>query len=151
MNNESISSTYFDHSTETFVYIYSGIIALFAITTTARSVTFSKMCVAASTNLHNTMFHGLISTAMKFFDENAAGRIMNRFTKDLGTVDEILPRAILDAVQNNLNVFGAIIVTIFTDWKLSIVILVMSGLFVIARKIYVRASKNLKRLEGISM
>lgn len=123
---------------------------LFAITTTARSVTFSRLCVAASQNLHNSMFHGLISTPMKFFDENPAGRIMNRFTKDLGSVDEVLPKSIFDAFQNNLSIFGAIMITVFTDFKLAIVIVLMSGLFVLARKFYLGASKTLKRLEGIS-
>lgn len=137
--------------TETFVYIYSGIMLVFFIITSARSATFSSMCAAASQNLHDSMFRGLISTPMKFFDDNPAGRIMNRFTKDMGSVDETLPKVMLDALQNNLTIFGAIIVTIFTDLKLAIVILLMSGLFIVVRKIYLRSSKNIKRLEGISM
>lgn len=137
--------------TETFVYIYSGIMVFLLIVTSARSIVFSNICVAASRNLHNNMFRGLISTPMKFFDDNPVGRIINRFTKDLGSVDETLPRAILDAFQNNLNVVGAIIVTIFTDIKLAIVILLLGVLFVFSRKVYLKSSTNLKRLEGISM
>lgn len=76
---------------------------------------------------------------------------MNRFTKDLGSVDEALSKVILDAFQNNLNVVGAIIITICTDPKLSIVIALMGGLFIFIRKIYLRSSKNTKRLEGMSM
>lgn len=87
---------------------------------------------------------------MRFFDENPAGRITNRFTKDLGSVDDILPRAIFDAVFINLNMLGALIITVFTDWKLSIVILVLSVLFMSLRKIYLKSSTNIRRLEGIS-
>lgn len=136
--------------TGTFVYIYSGIMLLFLMITSVRSLIFSNICVVASQNLHNTMFRAIILTPMKFFDENPIGRITNRFTKDLGSVDEIFPRTLLDALQNNLNIVGAIIVTIFTDWKLSIVIILMGGIFILLRKIYLRSSKNIKRLEGIS-
>lgn len=116
-----------------------------------RSAIFSNICIAASRNLHDTMLHRLMSTRMQFFDENPVGRITNRFTKDLGGVDELLPKTMLDAFQNNLNVFGAVLVTIFTDLKLSIVIFVLGIGFVLLRKIYLKSSTNLKRLEGISM
>lgn len=138
-------------ATEIYVIIYSIIMAVFIVITTVRSVILSNICCAASRNLHNMMFGKLIATPMRFFDNNPAGRIMNRFTKDLGSVDEILPRSILDAFQNNLAVIGAIVVTIFTDVKLSIVILFMGALFILIRNIYLNSSNNLKRLEGISM
>lgn len=137
--------------TEIFAYTYTGIMVLFFIVTSIRSAKFSNICIAASRNLHDTMLQRLMSTRMKFFDENPVGRITNRFTKDLGGVDELLPKIMLDAFQSNLNVFGAIVVTIFTDLKLSIVIFVLGIAFVFFRKMYLKSSTNIKRLEGISM
>lgn len=37
------------------------------------------------------MFNGIISTSMRFFDTNPSGRILNRFSKDMGATDEFLP------------------------------------------------------------
>lgn len=122
----------------------------FFVITAARSVTFFSVCVSASQNLHDRMFRGLISTTMRFFDENPVGRITNRFTKDLGSVDDILPRSVFDAIFINLNMIGAIIITIFTDLKLSAVIFAMSILFFLLRKVYLKSSTNIRRLEGIS-
>lgn len=117
---------------------------------TVRSITFCRVCIKASQNLHDKMFHGLISTAMRFFDENPVGRIMNRFTKDLGNVDDMLPRTLLEASQTILYGLGVIAVIIYTDVKLSIVILAIAMLFLIVRKIYLSSSKNIMRLEGMS-
>lgn len=36
---------------------------------------------------------------MRFFDVNPSGRIMNRFSKDMGTIDELLPKVLIDAIQ----------------------------------------------------
>lgn len=120
------------------------------IITLARSVTFFRFCTIASQNLHDTMFRALISTPMRFFNLNPSGRIMNRFSKDMGTADEALPKSILDAAQINLAMFGAILVTIYTNVRFSIVILIMGVLFVCARNIYLKCSTNIKRLEGTS-
>lgn len=62
--------------TETFVYIYSGIMLFLLIITAARSAIYSKFCAIASQNLHDTMFHGLIHTPMKFFDDNPVVRML---------------------------------------------------------------------------
>lgn len=115
-----------------------------------RSITFCRVCIKASQNLHDNMFHGLISTTMRFFDENPVGRIMNRFTKDLGSVDEILPRTLLEATQTILYGTGVIAVIIYTDIKLTIVIVAIGVLFLIIRKIYLKCSQNIMRLEGMS-
>lgn len=96
------------------------------------------------------MFDGLISTTMRFFDVNSSGRILNRFSKDIGAVDEALPKILLDAVQINLSMIGAIAVTLYVNVKFGVIILVLGVAFMVVRFVYLKVSKDLKRLEGIS-
>lgn len=123
--------------------------SLFLVALT-RSVTLFNFCGTASQNLHDSMFRGLISTKMRFFDTNPSGRIMNRFSKDMGCTDEALPKSCFDATQINLAMIGAISVTIFTNVKFSIVILIMGMIFLVTRRIYLKSSTNIKRFEGTS-
>lgn len=137
-------------STYTFAYIHGGIIcALLAIALT-RSIAFFYLCACASQHLHDNMFDGLISTVMRFFDVNPSGRILNRFSKDIGSIDEALPKILLDAIQINLSMVGAIAVTLYVNVKFGAIMLVIGVAFMVVRFVYLKVSKDLKRLEGIS-
>ena len=68
------------------VLVYFGgilVVALFFIAI-IRSIFFYTITIAASKNLHKMSFNGVVSTKMRFFDLNPSGRILNRFSKDLG-------------------------------------------------------------------
>lgn len=45
------------------------------------------------------MFSKIVYASMYFFNTNPSGRILNRFSKDTGAVDEILPMTALDVMQ----------------------------------------------------
>ncbi|XP_031638154.1 multidrug resistance-associated protein 4-like, partial [Contarinia nasturtii] len=135
-------------STEAYIYIYSGIIISLIFAAILRSVLFSLVCTKASQSLHDTMFHGLISTKMQFFNENPAGRIMNRFTKDMGNADEMLPKTLMEATEYIFIAFGSISVIIFTDVKFAVVALFLGVFFIFIQKIYSKCSTKVVRLEA---
>jgi ABC-type multidrug transport system fused ATPase/permease subunit len=137
-------------STYTYLYIYTGIVTALFVITIIRSFAFYTFCMRCSSNLHNSMFSSIIHTNMRFFDINPSGRIMNRFSKDIGSVDELLPKAIMDASQIILMMAGSLVVTVSVNPYFLIPIVVMGLLFFFVRKIYLSTSKNVKRLEGIT-
>lgn len=45
------------------------------------------------------MFSKIVYATMYFFNTNPSGRVLNRFSKDMGAVDENLPMAATDALS----------------------------------------------------
>ncbi|CAG9863420.1 unnamed protein product [Phyllotreta striolata] len=135
---------------EYFIWIYSALIILSIVLLTVRSFMYYKVCMTASKVLHNKMFNNVLQAPMRFFDTNPSGRILNRFSKDMGAVDELLPRCQLDALQIFMVMLGILVmVFIVTPWMI-IPACVLSYLFYFFRKVYVTTAQSIKRWEGIT-
>lgn len=84
---------------DTALYIYGTIVISALIVTFTRSFLFFRATILASRNLHARMFHRILLAPIQFFNYNRCGKMLNRFSKDMGTIDEILPKMLLDAIQ----------------------------------------------------
>lgn len=85
--------------TSVSLYILGAIIVIAVILTLIRSFLFFGLSMVSSKNLHKKMLHCLMYAPMKFFNTNPCGRILNRFSKDIGSVDEVLPGVLIDTLQ----------------------------------------------------
>lgn len=140
----SIESQYF------YIYIYTGLIIMSILLTTLRSIIFVNICMTASRNLHNNMFKHILLATMRFFDTNPSGRILNRFSKDMGAVDELLPRAMLEAIQIFMVMSGILIMVFIVSPIMIVPAVFLAGAFYFIRKIYLATAQDVKRLEGIT-
>ncbi|XP_011877749.1 PREDICTED: multidrug resistance-associated protein 4-like isoform X1 [Vollenhovia emeryi] len=137
-------------STEDAIYVYTFCIISCTVTTLLRSFLYMKVCMNSSCNLHNTMFSNLLQARMTFFHTNPTGRILNRFSKDMGTMDELLPKAMLEALQVCCVVCGILVMeTILNPWML-IAIVILAVVFYFMTKFYLSTAQNVKRLEGVT-
>lgn len=84
------------------LYIYGFLIIIVVSVTLSRGFMFFAICMRSSKKLHDKSFLSLLHSPMRFFDINPSGRILNRFSKDMGAVDELLPKAIIEAAQVNI-------------------------------------------------
>ncbi|XP_008214580.1 probable multidrug resistance-associated protein lethal(2)03659 isoform X1 [Nasonia vitripennis] len=137
-------------SRDNCIYIYSGITILTIVVTLVRSSAFFDMCMRASRNLHDAMFTSISHATMRFFNTNTSGRILNRFSKDMGAVDELLPIALIDCLQIGLTLVGIIVVVAISNPWLLIPTVLISIVFYYLRVIYIATGRSVKRLEGVT-
>ncbi|XP_011211265.2 probable multidrug resistance-associated protein lethal(2)03659 isoform X1 [Bactrocera dorsalis] len=132
------------------IYIFFGIILAIIVFAVGRSLLFNTMTMLSSTELHNAMYRGITRASMYFFHTNPSGRILNRFAKDLGQVDELLPWVMMDVIQNFLSLFGIVIVITIVNPMNLLVTAVLALIFYAMRSFYLNTSRDVKRLEAVT-
>ncbi|XP_054272057.1 probable multidrug resistance-associated protein lethal(2)03659 [Macrosteles quadrilineatus] len=137
-------------SQQTCIIVFTVLIAATIVISLTRSFMFFYMCTRSSMWLHNHMFASVTRATMRFFHTNPAGRILNRFTKDMGAVDEMLPSSLLDVLQIGLTVVGIVGVLALVNVWLLIPTLVVGYVSFVLRNYYLKTSRGCKRLEGIT-
>ena len=109
---------------------------------------FLLASLRCSEKLHDEMVAAVLQAPVLFFDSNPVGRIMNRFSKDVGCIDEVLPNTFLRSLQLVLLIFTSILVPIVTNpWTLSVVV-PLAMLVTYISKYYLTTSRELKRMES---
>ncbi|XP_049853309.1 probable multidrug resistance-associated protein lethal(2)03659 isoform X1 [Schistocerca gregaria] len=137
-------------SREMCIYVFTAVSVAVIIVSLTRSFLFFMVCMRASMNLHDRMFECITRARMYFFNTNTSGRILNRFSKDMGCIDEMLPQAMIDTLQIGLALLGIIVVVAVVNVSLLIPTAVIGVVFYILRLFYLSTSRSVKRLEGIT-
>ncbi|XP_046623147.1 ATP-binding cassette subfamily C member 4-like isoform X4 [Neodiprion virginianus] len=132
------------------IYIYAGFVISCIIFVTLRNMLFLRMCINASHNIHSEMFANLLQATMRFFNTNPSGRILNRFSKDIGTMDELLPKTMLESLQILFGTIGSFTMVALVNPWMTIPIVVICGIIYIIGLFYIRTAQDLKRFEGIA-
>ncbi|XP_027849264.2 probable multidrug resistance-associated protein lethal(2)03659 isoform X1 [Aphis gossypii] len=137
-------------SRKTCIIVFTILTLLIIISAFTEIVFLVSICTTASSNLYNRMYNSITRATMAFLNKNPSGRILNRFSKDIGVIDETLPPIFIDVVQIGLMVIGTLIVVGIVNAYLILPTFVIVVVFFKVRNIYMIATRNVKRLEGVA-
>ncbi|XP_017117181.1 probable multidrug resistance-associated protein lethal(2)03659 [Drosophila elegans] len=129
-------------------YMFMLITVLIIVVTVKRSFLFYNLAMKASVRLHNSMFRGISRASMYFFNMNSSGSILNRFSKDMGVVDETLPTVMMTVIQDFLSLAGTVLVISIVNPLFLPPALALGFLFYHMRTFYLQTSRAVKRLEA---
>ena len=129
--------------------IYDSCVTAAVILATIRAYMFFQVVLRSSESLHDDMVTALLKAPVLFFDSNPIGRILNRFSKDIGCMDEVLPKTFLFAVQLVLFVLTAALVPLIANAWLAAVVVPIIILYVYIARYFMKTSRELKRLESV--
>jgi len=105
--------------------------------------------IAAAVAIHTRMLKRVMRAPMSFFDTTPHGRIINRFSKDINLIDEVIPHDIHDFLWTLFSVL-AIIATICYSFPLFLIAIIpIFIIYYIVQRVYVKTSRQLKRLESV--
>eukprot|EP00980_Cylindrotheca_fusiformis_P019849 scaffold6966_cov112-Cylindrotheca_fusiformis.AAC.27 len=127
-----------------------GLSAGLVILSIARAQFTYHHLIGISQRLHNGMLRSVLRSKIEFFDMNPLGRILNRFSADVGITDEILPLTIYDFLVGAFIVAGGVVTASIGLPFVLVAIPPLVWYFIRLRKIFVSTTRELKRLEGIA-
>jgi len=81
-----------------FILVYAVLTLGVLIFSAARVVVVYISCLNSSAAVHTRLFSAMIRAPMRFFEVNSVGRILNRFSNDIGIMDEHLPTILYLAI-----------------------------------------------------
>ncbi|KAI8806039.1 P-loop containing nucleoside triphosphate hydrolase protein [Cladochytrium replicatum] len=129
--------------------VFSGLVAVTVVVAMGRAILFFEVCLRSGRKLFTAMLNAVILSPMSFF-LNPHGRLMNRFSKDVGLTDEMLPLTFFDFTQCTFMVIGVLVVTVVVIPYVLIVVPIIFLIFFFLRRHFVATSRQVKRIEAIT-
>ncbi|GFO05509.1 canalicular multispecific organic anion transporter 1, partial [Plakobranchus ocellatus] len=133
---------------------YLGIFGLFGIIQiiflVIHNIIYWIRMVVAAKRLHSGMLASIFHSPMSFFDTTPLGRVMNRFSRDIEVVDNMLPLIVRDYVTTMFAcLVTLIIICISSPLFLSLIIPILI-IFLFIQNFYIPTSRQLKRIESVT-
>ncbi|KAL7424431.1 ATP-binding cassette transporter yor1 [Cryptotrichosporon argae] len=139
----------FGLSNNAYMGIYAGLGIGSAVSVFFMGMSQALINYFASVRLHRDAIQRVMFAPQSFFDTTPLGRIMNRFAKDIDTIDNTLGDAMRMAVSTIANMVGAIVLlAIVSPWFL-IAIAAVVVLYVQCAGFYRRSSREFKRIDAV--
>ncbi|KAF9404130.1 hypothetical protein BGZ94_004348 [Podila epigama] len=138
----------FDLSVRTYIGVYVAWALTQLVLVFVAATLLSYAIVKTASEMHNQAFQKVLFSPMAFFDTTPMGRILNRFSRDVDTLDNVLWVTLYEFLITIVTLLGtlALIIAIF-PWLMLAVIPLM-GLYYALSIYYRSTSREIKRLDS---
>lgn len=104
------------------VLIILGLFILQFVASYFQIITLMKLSQYAMRDLRIDLFSHITSLELSFFDKNPIGKLVNRITNDIESLNELFSTVLVTLVQDVLILMGITIIMFFTDYHLALVV-----------------------------
>lgn len=127
------------------VFVILGLSVLMAAGTFTRFYLVSWLGERVSADLRKAVFNHIITLHPSFFETNRSGEIMSRLTTDTTLLQTIIGSSFSMALRSTLTFFGALILLLITNLKLSLIVLFCVPLVLLPILLYGRRVRKLSK------
>ncbi|KAJ1810628.1 hypothetical protein LPJ56_005873, partial [Coemansia sp. RSA 2599] len=137
------------HSTAYYITIY-GIfgLAASAFCYLRSDIQWSVCAVRSGRTTHQKMLESVFHSPMSFFDTTPLGRVLQRFSKDQNSVDEVIPKTVSSWSQNLFSIVLSLLVIVFSLPAFGLVMVPVLLFFFYLKNYFLMTSRTLKRLDS---
>ncbi|RMD41406.1 hypothetical protein DV735_g3728, partial [Chaetothyriales sp. CBS 134920] len=144
--------------TTTFPYnvdvgYYLGVYALIGIAyiliCLSRELVLFGGSLHASFKIHNDLLHSVLRATFRFFDSTPLGQMTNRFSKDIQAIDQEVAPVAIGMIHSAASVATIVVLISVITPGFLIPGFFISLIYVGTSLIYIRSSRDLKRIEAV--
>uniref|UniRef100_A0A667Y7B4 ATP-binding cassette, sub-family C (CFTR/MRP), member 2 n=1 Tax=Myripristis murdjan TaxID=586833 RepID=A0A667Y7B4_9TELE len=147
---EYYNQTYPTWKRDTRVGVFGALGVAQGIFVFIASLLLANGAVAASRILHSRLLNNILRAPMVFFDTTPTGRVVNRFAKDIFTVDEAIPQSLKSWLLCLIGVLATLFVICLATPLFTIIIIPLAVVYYFVQCFYVATSRQLRRLDSVS-
>ncbi|XP_049393908.1 ABC transporter C family member 13 isoform X2 [Solanum stenotomum] len=133
---------------------YLAILSLFCLAnsllTLVRAFAFAFGGLRAAVKVHDRLLEKLMSAPISFFDLNPTGRIINRLSSDLYTIDDSLPFILNILLANFVGLLGIAVVLSYVQVMFLFLLMPFWYIYRKLQLYYRSTSRELRRLDSVS-
>uniref|UniRef100_A0A8C6DJ75 Cystic fibrosis transmembrane conductance regulator n=1 Tax=Moschus moschiferus TaxID=68415 RepID=A0A8C6DJ75_MOSMO len=129
-------------------YIYVGVADTLLALGLFRGLPLVHTLITVSKTLHHKMLQSVLQAPMSTLNTLKTGGILNRFSKDIAVLDDLLPLTIFDFIQLLLIVIGAVVVVSVLQPYIFLATVPVIAAFILLRAYFLHTSQQLKQLES---
>ncbi|KAF9143708.1 hypothetical protein BGX30_014957 [Mortierella sp. GBA39] len=139
------------HGIGYYMGIYSVLVVIFMGLIFCASYKIIVMaCVQASDRLHSKLLTSILRMPMNFFDTTPIGRVLNRFSSDIFSIDEMICWTFFDMFMFGGSVIGSLVVIATTTPVFLAIVPPVFVTYVFVMSYYIAASRAFKRIESVA-
>ncbi|KAK6541507.1 hypothetical protein TWF694_007315 [Orbilia ellipsospora] len=132
-----------------YLTVYALFGLLYSFTSLLREGVVFAGSLKASRRMHDRLLHSVLRAKFRFFDSTPLGRIINRFSKDLEAVDQEVAPVALGTIHSLAYVMTIIVLITAITPGFLIAGIAITTIYYLIGSFYLRASRDLKRLESV--
>ncbi|CEP09787.1 hypothetical protein [Parasitella parasitica] len=133
-----------------YIGIYIAICTAYILFDACRNILIYWGSIRGARRLFDSLLDRVIHAPMRFFDTTPVGRILNRFGKDVSTIDKQIARSASFLVECVTGIVASTIVISVITPQFFVVAVAISCLYFVIGMFYLRISRELKRLNSVS-
>jgi len=147
----------FDHlpnpNDDPLIWVY-GVLALdmaFAVMYWITNLLTTLVEYRAGKQLFRRMMYALSETTFRFYDVTPVGRMMNRMTSDLATIDGGIAYNLFGFIWQTIGWSSTVLIVALITPLYTLTVVIVTVLFVYSFRLYIKPCQSLRRLETISL
>lgn len=93
-------------------------------------------------DIRTKLFNHILTFRMKYFDKNSIGGLVTRLVSDLEAITEVFSAGLMNIAGDLLMLFITVGLMFYSDWELSLYVLLPIPILAIATRIFARAMRK---------